>query len=108
MALSNHVVVDSERIQNQEFSVEGAFWTDRSGPARWVLSHLSRNKGFVASFIIFTMLTNVLTAAIPAMTGWVFDELLDGDATHDRLSDESTRVTSTLLSYGHGPDTAST
>ena len=47
-----------------------------------------RNKGFVASFTIFTILIKVMTAAIPAMTGPVFNDLLDGDATHDRLSDE--------------------
>lgn len=67
-----------------EFTVEDAPVLDRSTPLRWVISHLSRLKGWVLIFLITAFLTEFLNAMIPGFTGDAFDAVIDNEA--DRLS----------------------
>jgi ATP-binding cassette subfamily B protein len=60
----------------REFSVADEHVYNRSGPLRWILSHLLRYPHFLASFIFAATLTNVLFSAIPRLTGLAFDEVL--------------------------------
>jgi ATP-binding cassette subfamily B protein len=60
----------------REFSVADEHVYNRSGPVRWILSHLLRYPHLLASFFLAATLTNVLFSAIPRLTGLAFDEVL--------------------------------
>jgi ATP-binding cassette subfamily B protein len=60
----------------REFSVEDEHLYNRSGPLRWILSHLLRYPHLLASFLFAATLTNVLFSAIPRLTGLAFDDVL--------------------------------
>jgi ATP-binding cassette, subfamily B, bacterial len=57
----------------REFSVADEHVYNRSGPARWILSHVFRYPLFVAGFFIAAILTNVISSAVPRLTGLAFD-----------------------------------
>lgn len=63
-------------MRNREFSVDGAYVFDRSGPKRWIFSHLLRYKRYVAGFVLATIAVNVLAALIPTLSGRAFDVVL--------------------------------
>jgi ATP-binding cassette subfamily B protein len=65
-----------------EFTVDSQFIHDRSSPARWIVSHLLRFKWWVALFALGSIAATIINAAIPAITGNAFDEVLNG--TGDR------------------------
>jgi ATP-binding cassette subfamily B protein len=69
----------------REFTVEDEHVYNRSGPKRWILSHLLRYPGFLASFLIAATLTNVLFSAVPRLTGVAFDEVLKPEPSPARL-----------------------
>jgi ATP-binding cassette subfamily B protein len=69
----------------REFSVADEYQYDRSTPMRWVISHLVRYKIFQVSFVLASILTNVLFAAVPAITGRAFDEVLQPEPSWERL-----------------------
>ncbi len=60
----------------REFSVANEYTYNRSGPLRWILSHLLRYPHLLVSFFFAATLTNVLSSAIPRLTGLAFDEVL--------------------------------
>ncbi|MFW6097122.1 MAG: ABC transporter ATP-binding protein [Chloroflexota bacterium] len=62
--------------RRREFTVADEYEYDRSGPVRWILSHLLRYPHLIVSFGLAAMLTNVLFSAVPRLTGLVFDEVL--------------------------------
>ena len=78
----------------REFSVADEHVYNRSGPVRWILSHLLRYPHFLASFLIAATLTNVLFSTIPRLTGLAFDEVLKQEPSTGRL------VTLALLILG--------
>jgi ATP-binding cassette subfamily B protein len=59
----------------REFTVADEHHYNRSGPLRWILSHLARYPGLVVSFAICAALTNLLFSALPRLTGVAFDEV---------------------------------
>ena len=70
---------------NREFRVEGEYRYNRSGPVRWILSHLLRYKIFLVSFVVSVVLLNVFNSTIPRLTGLAFDEVVGGEASLQRL-----------------------
>ncbi|HJW91307.1 MAG TPA: ABC transporter ATP-binding protein [Anaerolineales bacterium] len=60
----------------REFSVADEQVYNRSGPLRWILSHLLRYPHLLASFLLAAALTNVFFSTIPRLTGLAFDEVL--------------------------------
>jgi ATP-binding cassette, subfamily B, bacterial len=95
-AKSRNIFRDDENtnMQNQaidapqakrEFSVANEHVYDRSGPVRWILSHLIRYPHFLASFLLAATLTNVLFSAVPRLTGMAFDEVLQPEPSPSRL-----------------------
>ena len=70
---------------NREFRVEGEYRYNRSGPVRWILSHLLRYKIFLVSFVISVVLLNVFNSTIPRLTGLAFDEVAGGEASLQQL-----------------------
>ena len=69
----------------REFSVADEHVYNRSGPVRWILSHLLRYPHLMASFLLAATLTNVLFSAIPRITGTAFDEVLKPQPDPRRL-----------------------
>jgi ATP-binding cassette subfamily B protein len=69
----------------REFSVADEHVYNRSGPVRWILSHLLRYPHLLTSFLLAATLTNVLFSAIPRLTGLAFDEVLQPDPRPRRL-----------------------
>jgi ATP-binding cassette subfamily B protein len=69
----------------REFSVPDEHVYNRSGPKRWILSHLLRYPPLLVSFLFAATLTNVLFSAIPRITGVAFDEVLKPDPNPQRL-----------------------
>lgn len=82
MAVTSTSVPDNDR---NEFTVEGAHAFDRRTPLRWLLSHLLRYKGLAVLFLLSTVSTGVLMAAVPRLTGTAFDVVLQPAADHRRL-----------------------
>lgn len=68
-----------------EFQVEDDVHYDRSGPVRWIFSHLLRYKRYVVSFLAAATLTNVLISALAPLTGRAFDLVLQPDADPRQL-----------------------
>jgi ATP-binding cassette subfamily B protein len=68
-----------------EFTVADDYVYNRSGPIRWIISHLLRYKLFLITFAVAATLTNLLFSAIPALTGRAFDEVLQPDPSARRL-----------------------
>jgi ATP-binding cassette subfamily B protein len=60
----------------REFSVPDEYVYNRSGPVRWIISHLLRYPFLLTSFLIAATLTNILFSAIPRLTGVAFNEVL--------------------------------
>jgi ATP-binding cassette subfamily B protein len=72
-------------LLKREFTVANEYHYNRAGPVRWIISHALRYKFFIASFLITIFLTNVCTAAIPALTGAAFNAVLQGEAGRSEL-----------------------
>ncbi len=69
----------------REFSVADEYEYNRSGPLRWILSHLLRYPHLMISFSLAAMLTNVLFSAVPRLTGLAFDEVLRPEPSVQRV-----------------------
>ena len=70
---------------NREFSVAKEHVYNRSGPVRWIFSHLLRYPHLLVSFMLAATLTNVVFSAIPRLTGMAFDEVLRPDPDSGRV-----------------------
>ncbi len=73
------------RTTRREFTVAGAYRYDQSNAVRWIVSHLLRYKHFVASSLLAAIVTNVLNAFIPTLTGHAFSVVLGGVAVRNQL-----------------------
>jgi ATP-binding cassette, subfamily B, bacterial len=71
--------------QKREFSIAGEHVYNRSGPVRWILSHLLRYPHLMVSFFLAATLTNVVFSTIPRLTGLAFDEVLKTSPDPRRL-----------------------
>ena len=69
----------------REFSVDDEHIYNRSGPVRWIISHLLRYPHLLASFLLAATLTNVLFSSVPRLTGLAFDEVLKPEPSPSRL-----------------------
>ncbi|NIW96266.1 MAG: ATP-binding cassette domain-containing protein [Phycisphaerae bacterium] len=69
----------------REFSLAEEYHYNRSGPIRWIISHLLRYKGFLVSFILASTTTSILFSAVPRLTGLAFDEVLQPEPDSRRL-----------------------
>lgn len=68
-----------------EFSVAGAYRYDRSGPVRWILSHVWHHKVFSILAVTGMLLHNGLNSVIQWMIGFAFDRLLETPPDRDAL-----------------------
>ena len=81
--MQNQVIAPSQA--KREFSVRDEHVYNRSGPVRWIISHLLRYPHFLVSFLLAAALTNVLFSTVPRLTGLAFDEVLRPDPNPARL-----------------------
>jgi ATP-binding cassette, subfamily B, bacterial len=56
-----------------EFVVDKGWQSDRTGPVRWVLSHVRRNLLFVVGLFFGAFSNAALAAVVPMLTGQAFD-----------------------------------
>ncbi len=68
-----------------EFTIAGAHRYDRTNAARWTISHLLRNKRWLASFLLGTIAANLLGNAVPLLVGSAFNEILRPAPSRDVL-----------------------
>lgn len=65
-----------ETISPSEFFVSHPWRIDHRSPARWIFSHVSRNKLAIASMLLGGMSNAALASIIPIFTGQAFDVIL--------------------------------
>jgi ATP-binding cassette subfamily B protein len=65
-------------LSKREFTIANEYHYDRSSPIRWIISHLLRNKPYMASFMLASIITNTLYASVPIFTGIAFNAVLQG------------------------------
>lgn len=56
-----------------EFAIDRGWHSDRRGPARWILSHVSRHKLVILGLLVGATANAALAAAIPLFVGRAFD-----------------------------------
>jgi len=69
----------------REFTVADEYHYNRSDPVRWIISHLLRYKHLIVSYMLAAILTNILYAVIPVLTGQAFNIVLQGSSARGRL-----------------------
>ncbi|GCE22078.1 ABC transporter transmembrane domain-containing protein [Dictyobacter kobayashii] len=77
-----------------EFTVVGAYSYNQASPLQWIVSHLRRYKIYIISFVIGTIMYNVLTSAISLVVGNAFNQIV---SVQQRLA---ALLTSTLVILG--------
>jgi ATP-binding cassette, subfamily B, bacterial len=73
---------------------------NRKSPVRWVLSHLLQHKVLLFGFAVSVIITNILFASIPRLTGLAFDEVLKTDGSARRLLQISLLILGFVLVRG--------
>jgi ATP-binding cassette subfamily B protein len=59
-----------------EFVIPHSWQSDRRGPARWAVSHITRHKLFIAGILIGALGNAALAAAMPVLIGRGFDAVV--------------------------------
>jgi ATP-binding cassette, subfamily B, bacterial len=83
--VSAQVSVGGTQASNREFTVADEYHYRHTGPVRWVLSHVLRYKLFVVTFVLGSIATQALNAAIPTLTGSAFNDVLPPHPNAARL-----------------------
>jgi len=63
-------------VTGSEFVIAGAHRYDQRSAPRWIVSHLLRNKRWLTSFLLGTVVANALGNAVPLLVGTAFNEIL--------------------------------
>ena len=65
-------------MSKREFTIPNEYHYNRNSPVLWIISHVLRYKRYIASFILASILTNMLYACIPLLTGMAFNAVVQG------------------------------
>ncbi len=86
-AASRHDASDGRPTPDvrREFRPPREYAYDRSGPYRWIASHVLRYPIFVTSFLAAALLVSVLRSVVPVLTGTAFDVVTGPDGDMERL-----------------------
>ena len=68
-----------------EFNIAGAYRYDRSGPVRWIVSHVLRHKWYTVAALVGVLALNALNSAVQRLIGVAFDALLEDAADRSYL-----------------------
>ncbi len=72
-------------MPKREFTISNEYHYNRTNAIRWIISHLLRNKPFMVSFMLASIITNILYASVPILTGMAFTAVLQGTAAASQL-----------------------
>jgi ATP-binding cassette, subfamily B, bacterial len=89
-----------EEMYTQEFTTIGIHRYNQSSVMRWIAAHILRYKGYLAIFIITTIMTNSLNAAIPIVTGTAFDIILHPNVDNMQIMRISLNILGLVLLKG--------
>jgi ATP-binding cassette, subfamily B, bacterial len=87
-------------LLKREFTVANEYHYNRSSPVRWIASHLLRYKHLILGFMLAVILTNILYAVIPVLTGVAFNIVLQGGPARNRLLEVSLALLIVILVGG--------
>ena len=65
-------------MSKREFTITNEYQYNHSSPVRWIISHVLRYKRYIASFMLASIVTNILYAFVPLLTGMAFNAVLQG------------------------------
>jgi ATP-binding cassette subfamily B protein len=65
-------------LAKREFTVPGEYNYNRSGPLRWIISHLLRYKLYLFGFMLLCITVNSFYASIADLTGAAFNVVIKG------------------------------
>ena len=65
-------------LSKREFTLTDEYQYNHSSPVRWIVSHVLRYKRYIASFMLASIVTNILYAFVPLLTGMAFNAVLQG------------------------------
>ncbi len=85
---------------NAEFSVAGTRQYNRSSPLRWILSHEWQYKWYMLGALIPAVIMNIFNAAIPALVGRAFDDVLENPPDASGLTKISVAILVIVLARG--------
>ncbi|TMD65878.1 MAG: ABC transporter ATP-binding protein, partial [Chloroflexi bacterium] len=72
-------------MSKREFTISNEYHYNRTNAIRWIISHLLRNKPFMFSFMLASIITNTFYASVPILTGMAFTAVLQGTAAAGQL-----------------------
>jgi ATP-binding cassette, subfamily B, bacterial len=87
-------------LLKREFTVANEYHYNRSSPVRWSISHLLHYKHLIFGFMLAVILTNILYAVIPVLTGVAFNVVLQGEAAKGGLLVVSLALLAVILVGG--------
>jgi ATP-binding cassette subfamily B protein len=87
-------------FMNAEFSVAGSHSYNRSGPVRWLISHVWRFKWYAFGMLFMSFAMNMLNSYIPLLTGQAFDAVLESTPDVNELGRISLIVLVVVLARG--------
>jgi ATP-binding cassette subfamily B protein len=87
-------------VARSEFSVVGSHRYDRSSTVRWIISHLWRQRRFIATFLIPSVTTNILASGIQLAIGAAFTIVLRGRAAQADLTHQALVILGLVLVIG--------
>ena len=65
-------------MSKREFTIVNEYQYNHNSPVRWIVSHVLRYKRYIASFMLASIVTNILYAFVPLLTGMAFNAVLQG------------------------------
>lgn len=65
-------------MSKREFTIANEYHYNLTGPARWILSHLWRNKYLVLCYMLASILANAVYMNVSLLTGSAFNAVLSG------------------------------
>jgi ABC-type bacteriocin/lantibiotic exporter with double-glycine peptidase domain len=72
-------------VLDNEFSASSASYKQPRGPLRWIIAHLLNDKRFIFSYVLCTVLANVLNITIPVLVGRAYTLITQRQATAAQL-----------------------
>ena len=73
-------------MASREFTVADEYVYNRSGPVRWVISHVLRYKRFLLGAVGAMIVANIMLSAIPRLTGTAFNVVLQPHPDQSHLA----------------------